>query len=171
MKTKQFKRKEQGRTDYKKRLILLKSKKLRLVIRKSLNNILIQIVQYNPDGDKILISTHSNQLKKFNWSYHRGNIPSAYLTGLLCGTKAKSKKINEAVLDTGLLRNIKKTTIYAALKGVIDAGLKVPVSEDVFPPEERISGKHIVEYGKTKQSSDTQKIFQSTKEKILKQNE
>ena len=118
----QYKRKKEGKTDYKQRILLLKSRKLRLVIRKSLNNILLQIIEYSPDGDKILISTHSNQLKKFNWKFHRSNMPSAYLTGLLCGMKAKFKKIHEAVLDIGLSKNVKKTAIYAALKGAIDAG-------------------------------------------------
>ncbi len=161
-----YKRKKEGKTDYKQRILLLKSRKLRLVIRKSLNNILLQIIEYSPDGDKILISTHSNQLKKFDWKFHKSNIPSAYLTGLLCGMKAKSKKIYEAVLDIGLSRNVKKTAIFAALKGVIDAGLKVSASEEVFPSEDRISGKHIADYKK----NDIQKIFHQTKEKILKQN-
>ena len=35
-----YKRKKEGKTDYKQRILLLKSRKLRLVIRKSLNNIL-----------------------------------------------------------------------------------------------------------------------------------
>ena len=39
-------------------------------------------------------------------------------------------------------------------------------SEEVFPSEDRISGKHIVDYKK----NDIQKVFQQTKEKILKQN-
>src|SRR3989344_3170326 len=161
-----YKRKKECKTDYKQRILLLKSRKLRLVIRKSLNNILLQIIEYSPDGDKILISIHSNQLKKFNWKFHRSNMPSAYLTGLLCGMKAKSKKIHEAVLDIGLSKNVKKTAIYAALKGVIDAGLKISASEEVFPSEDRISGKHIADYKK----NDIQKVFQQTKEKILKQN-
>ena len=164
-----YKRKREGKTDYRKRILLLKSRKLRLVIRKSLNNILLQIIEYSPDGDKILTSTHSNQLKKFNWKFHRSNIPSAYLTGLLCGVKAKSKKINEVNLDIGLEKNVKKTAIYSALKGVIDAGVKISASKEVFPSEDRISGKHIADYNKNK--SEIQKIFQQTKEKILKQNE
>ena len=38
-----YKRKREGKTDYRKRLKLLKSDKLRFVVRKSLNNILTQI--------------------------------------------------------------------------------------------------------------------------------
>ncbi len=31
----------------------------------------------------------------------------------------------------------------AALKGVIDAGLKVPANEETFPTESRINGEHL----------------------------
>ncbi|MND09528.1 50S ribosomal protein L18P [compost metagenome] len=31
----------------------------------------------------------------------------------------------------------------AALKGVVDAGLKVPAGAETFPPEERINGEHL----------------------------
>ena len=31
----------------------------------------------------------------------------------------------------------------AVVKGVIDAGIKVPSDEETFPPEERISGEHL----------------------------
>lgn len=138
----QFKRKRQGKTDYKKRLALLKSRKLRFVVRKSLKNILIQIVKYEPDGDKILVSAHSNQLKKFGWKSHKGNKQSAYLTGLLAGVKAKKQNINEAILDLGLTPSIKNSVCYAAVKGAIDAGLKIPSSKEILP---NITSKEIDE--------------------------
>jgi len=128
-----FKRKRQGKTDYKKRLALLKSNKLRFVVRKSLKNILIQIVKYEPNGDKILISAHSNQLKKFGWKSHTGNKQSAYLTGLLAGVKAKKQNISEAILDLGLAPSIKNSVCYAAVKGAIDAGLNIPASKEILP--------------------------------------
>ena len=31
----------------------------------------------------------------------------------------------------------------AVVKGVVDAGLKVPSNEETFPPEERINGEHL----------------------------
>ena len=138
----QFKRKRQGKTNYKKRLALLKSNKLRFVVRKSLKNILIQIVKYEPEGDKILVSAHSNQLKKFGWKSYTGNKQSAYLTGLLAGVKAKKQNINEAILDLGLRPSIKNSVCYAAVKGAIDAGLNIPASEEILP---KISSKEIDE--------------------------
>lgn len=154
-----YKRKRQGKTDYKKRLSLLKSNKLRLVVRKSLKNIIIQIIKYEPNGDKILISAYSNQLKKFGWRYHKGNTPSAYLTGLLCGLKAKKQNISEVILDLGLIPSIKNCVCYAAVKGALDAGLKIPLSKEILPPENRINGVFI--------SKEVNQNFIEIKNKIL----
>lgn len=140
-------RKRTGKTDYRKRLSLLKFEKHRLVIRKSLNNILIQLIMREPKGDKIITSITSKQLEKLGWKGHRGNIPTAYLTGLLCGTKIRDK-VDGVVLDLGLQRLTKGSTIYAALKGIIDAGINIPHSKEIFPSEERICGKDIENYAK-----------------------
>lgn len=170
-----YKRKSKGKTNYKKRITLLKSGKLRLVIRKSLKNIWAQIIQFNPDGDKVLLSAHSNELEKYGWKLSKRNIPSAYLTGLLLGTKAKQKDIKEAILDIGFYRSIKGTIIYALLKGAIDAGLNITHSKEIFPTEERIKGKHILDYyNKNKERftkhkpENLQQEFEGVKEKILK---
>ena len=142
-----FKRKSQGRTDYRKRLKLLKSNIPRLVVRRMLNNILIQIIKYSPDGDQVLASAHSREIVKYGWKGHRGNIPAAYLTGLLCGKKAAGK-VKKCILDIGLQTPIKGSTLYSALKGVLDAGIEIPHSKEVYPSEDRIKGLHIVNYAK-----------------------
>ncbi len=144
--TVQFRRKRIGKTNYKKRLKLLSAKKPRLVIRKSLNNIIAQIVEYNPKGDKIILSTHSRELMKYGWNLNLGNLPSAYLVGLLIGIKAVKKNIKSAILDIGLQKSVKGSRIYAVLKGCIDAGLDIPHSPEILPTEERIKGKHIADY-------------------------
>ena len=146
------------RTDYKQRLGLLKSRKLRLVVRKSLNNILLQIIKYEDDGDKILVSAHSTILKKYGWKFHKGNIPAAYLTGLVLGNEAKKKEINDAILDLGLNRSIKGSVQYAALKGVLDSGIEIKHGKDIFPKEDRLNGKSINE--------EVNKNFQEVKGKI-----
>ena len=150
----------EGKTDYKKRLSLIESKKPRLVVRKTLKNIILQIIEFHPDGDKVLVSAHTKELKKtYNWQSNR-NIPSAYLTGLLLGSKAKKKNIPEAILDMGLNPPIKGSVIYVALKGVTDAGIKIPHSKDIFPTEERIKAQHISDYAK---------LLSENKEKYEKQ--
>lgn len=153
-----FRRKLEGRTNYKKRLQLLVSGKLRLVIRKSLDNITAQIVEYIPVGDKILLSCHSNELKKFGWNSSKSNLPAAYLVGLLLGIKAKEKKIAEAVLDIGLNPSTKGSRIYAVVKGLIDAGFNIPCSKEILPADEKVSGKHIGDYAK-KLKSENKELF------------
>ena len=59
------KRRREGKTDYRKRLKLLKSKKPRLVVRKSLKHVRAQIIKYSPKGDETLVSATSEELKKF----------------------------------------------------------------------------------------------------------
>ena len=158
-KTIPYKRKMNGRTDYRHRLSMLKSRKLRLVVRKSLNNILLQVVKYEPDGDKILMSVHSTSLKRYGWDLHRGNIPSAYLTGLLCGKLSKEKDVREINLDLGLAKSVKGSVQYAAVKGFIDSGVEVPCSEEIFPSNDRIEGKKI--------SEEANKKFLEAKSKII----
>ncbi|MDO8740371.1 MAG: 50S ribosomal protein L18 [Candidatus Woesearchaeota archaeon] len=161
--TVRYRRRRTGKTDYKKRLALLLSNKSRLVIRTSLKNISLQVAEYHPPGDKILASAHSGELEKFGWNINKGNIPAAYLTGLLFGKKMKEKKIGDVVLDIGMQRSIKASRIYAALKGVLDAGIDVPHSKEILPDENRTSGKHIQDHTK----KEVQKMFTSVKEKIL----
>ena len=83
------KRRREQKTDYKKRLALLKSGVPRLVIRKSLENMRVQIVSFNPSGDKTVASAFSAELGEFGWKGGNGNLPAAYLTGLLAGLRAK----------------------------------------------------------------------------------
>ena len=84
----QLKRKIEGRTNYRKRLRLLLSNKPRLVIRRSLNKIISQIIEYHPKGDRTLVSCSSNELMKYGWKGGLKNTPAAYLSGLLIGKKA-----------------------------------------------------------------------------------
>ena len=154
--TLQFRRKKEGKTNYKKRLTLLMSGKNRLVIRKALNNLTLQIIEYSPDGDLVLFSSNSKELIKYGWKAHRGNVPAAYLTGLLLGQKAKDK-IKDCIIDIGLYPSKKGARIYAALKGVIDSGIKIKCAEKVFPKEERIFGKHIENYALSMQKENKEK--------------
>ena len=142
----QFKRRMQGKTDYKKRLEMLKSGKPRLVVRKSLNYITAQIVQFDKTGDKTILSANSRQLKKIGWSFACDNLPAAYLTGLALGKQAVKNKINEAILDSGLYKSSKGNRIYAAAKGAVDAGLKLDIGGEVLPSEERVKGAHIAAF-------------------------
>jgi large subunit ribosomal protein L18 len=165
-KTIRFRRKRQGKTNYKKRLNLLLSGKPRLVVRPSLKGITVQIISAEKIGDKVLAASHSNELKKLGWKFNTGNTPSAYLTGLLTAKKAVKKGIKEAILDIGLRKPVKGGRIFATLKGTVDAGLKVPFSDSILPSEERIKGDHIAKHLDKK---DMPKSFEDIKNKILKE--
>ena len=142
-----YRRRRENKTDYRKRLKLLKSGKPRLVVRRFLNNIQAQIIEYNENGDRTLITVHSKILeKKYGWKGHRGNLPTAYLVGLLIGLEAKKRGINEAILDIGRYKSTKGNSLYAVLKGALDAGLNIPHSEEILPDENRIKGEHIKNY-------------------------
>ncbi len=142
-----FRRRREGRTNYHKRLKLLKSGKPRLVVRKSLNHHVAQIIAYSPEGDKTLVSAHTRELvRDFGWKGHCGNTSSAYLLGLLIGYKAVKMGVKEAILDIGLYPPTKGSSIFAVLKGAVDAGLNVPHSDEIFPGDERIRGEHVANY-------------------------
>jgi large subunit ribosomal protein L18 len=154
----QHRRRREEKTNYKRRLALLKSGKIRVVIRRTSKNMNVQLIEYDPKGDKMLSSANTTELVKLGFS-RGGNTPAAYLVGLLAAKKAAGK-VKEAILDLGLQTNVRGSRIYSALKGVIDGGINVPCSEDIFPKQDRLEGKHISE----KIAAD----FQVVKEKILK---
>jgi large subunit ribosomal protein L18 len=138
-----FRRRREGKTDYKRRLKLLVSGKPRLVVRRSLQYIRAQLIEYHPSGDKTLASAFSRELKRLGWKFACDNLPAAYLTGLLIGKRALEKGVREAILDMGLYPSIKGSRIYAVVKGARDAGLRVPCDEEMLPSESRLRGEHI----------------------------
>jgi len=139
-------RRREGKTNYRRRLELLKGRKNRLVIRKTNTQIILQIVKYEPNGDKVILTTKSSELKKHGWKYSFKSLPAAYLAGMLLAKNAKEHKVVGAVLDLGLQTPIHGNRLFSALKGVIDGGLNVPATDSVFPSEDRLTGKHIAVY-------------------------
>jgi len=142
-----FRRRREGKTNYRSRRALVLSGVPRLVIRLTLNHAIVQVIEAEAVGDRVVVSSHSSELAKtYGWLGNCGNVPSAYLTGLLCGFRAVTNGVDRAFLDVGLHIPSKGTRIFAALKGVVDAGVEVPHSEDILSDEDRISGKHIADY-------------------------
>jgi large subunit ribosomal protein L18 len=137
-------RRLKGKTDYRKRLGLLKSGKPRVVVRNSLKHIRVQFVDYDEKGDRIIASAISNELlNEYNWKFSTSTTPAAYLTGLLAAKRAAETGIKESVLDIGRSIPVKGSKNFAALKGVIDAGIHVPHDKEKLPSEDRILGKHL----------------------------
>lgn len=142
-----FRRRREGKTDYRLRKKMILSERPRLVVRKTCRNFIAQLVQATVIGDMVIASAHSSELrKKYGWLGSLNNLPAAYLTGLLCGLRAAAKGIKEAILDIGLHTPSKGAAVFAAMKGFIDAGVEVPHDESILPDESRIRGEHIMKY-------------------------
>ena len=133
-------RRQEGRTDYNARLYLLQSDKPRLIIRKTNRYIVAQIVKSDVAQDKVLFTVTSKELLAHGWPEKlNGSLKSlvaAYLTGMLLANKAKN--INEAIIDIGLQRNVKKGRLYALVRGASDAGLNIPYGKEVAPDDDRL---------------------------------
>jgi len=138
-----FRRKREGKTNYKKRLALLKSGVPRLVIRRSNKHVLLQLVAYQPDGEKVLATLTSKVLAKHGWTHSQKSIPAAYLTGRAFAKQLVAKQQTKAILDLGFQKHRAGTRICAALQGVVDGGVSVPVGAEIFPPGDRINGAHL----------------------------
>ncbi len=142
-----LRRRRKNKTDYRKRKIMVTSKTPRFTVRASLKNMNTQVVQAHAKGDVTLTTANSRELAEYGWKAHCGNIPAAYLTGLLLGFKAQSKGIEQANPDIGLRRASLGARVFAAIKGAVDSGLTVPCG-DVLPEESRIKGEHISSYAR-----------------------
>jgi large subunit ribosomal protein L18 len=142
-----LRRRREGKTDYQARKALVLSGRPRLVVRNSLKNASAQIIIAKPVGDVVLAAAHSRELKKYGWKAPTGNAPAAYLTGFICGLKAKANGVSEAILDIGLVAPTKGSKLFAVLRGVVDAGVPVPHDEAKIV-EAMVKGEHISKYGK-----------------------
>lgn len=172
-----FARRYNKKTNYSKRLRLLKSRKNRIVLRKTNYNINLQLIKYEPKADKTLLSLTSKKLNEFGW-FPKANTPTAYLTGYLFGAQMLKNGYKNGVVDIDLKIMPAKTELYAAVKGMIDAGIELNVDEKAFPSEDRIKGKHIADYAKENKEKfsayeknnfnvlEIEKIFDETKNKI-----
>jgi len=141
-----FKRHYFGKTDYRKRLALLKSGFPRAIVRTTNKNIIVEIAEYSEKGDKIIAyGTGSTLAKKFNWKHSKKSLSACYLTGYYVGKKAK---ITTCVLDTGLKTPTVGGKIFAVVKGFMDANVHINIGTrktlngkelSMLPTDERIN--------------------------------
>ncbi|MBM3905020.1 MAG: 50S ribosomal protein L18 [Thaumarchaeota archaeon] len=136
-----LRRLREEKTNYKKRKLMLMSRADFITVQISNENTLVQIHKPQFAGDKVIASAHSRFLISKGWKGSRKNVPAAYLTGYMAGKKALASGTTSAILYSGTRRYTQR--MAAALKGVIDAGLEIPASEDTLPADERINGEHL----------------------------
>jgi large subunit ribosomal protein L18 len=126
----------------------------------------VQIIDATPQGDKVIAAANSVELKKYGWQAACGNIPAAYLTGLLCGVRAIKEDVERSVADIGLHEPTKGARVFASLTGVIDAGIQVPHKPGKSPDSKRLKGQHIADHAKALASSNPE-LYQKTFSKYL----
>ena len=143
-----FRRRLSATTDYRRRLRLLKSGMPRAVVRVSNTRTTAQITSYHKDGDVVVATvTGSDLASRYGWpaDLSKKSVPASYLVGFALGKAALAAGHDEAVLDIGLAASTPGNRVYAALRGMVDAGLEVPHGEDVLPDDDRVNGAHIDE--------------------------
>ncbi|NLU45357.1 MAG: 50S ribosomal protein L18 [Euryarchaeota archaeon] len=138
-----FRRRRECRTDYYIRRRLLTGHETRAVIRRSNRNITVQFVDFGMEGDRVKVSASTKDLAKMGWTGACSTVPAAYLVGYLAGKRALDAGTEYAVPDIGMQKPQRGGVLFAVVKGMLDAGLDVPCSEEVLPAEDRILGRHI----------------------------
>lgn len=155
-------RKKEYKTDYSKRIKMLKSNSPRVVFKKTNKYILTQYVKSKEAQDKVEIGVNSKDLLRYGWPKElKGSlksIPASYLTGLLIGKEILRKKLEKPIVDFGMARVLHKNRAFAFLRGLKDSGIDVGCKEEFFPSEERIKGKHI--------KKDFSETFEKIKSKL-----
>jgi len=136
------KRRRKQQTDYQQRKKLIQSGKPRAVVRTSNKHAQTHIAHFQTDGDENTAHAVSKELEEYGWEHATGNLPAAYLTGFLTGIRADE---DTAILDLGLREKKDGGRVFAAVQGMNDAGLEVPVGEEALPQEGRMKGEHIKE--------------------------
>lgn len=141
-----IKRIRQHKTNYRKRAAILVGRHHFITVKVTNQNVLTRLLAPDIKGDKVLATAHSRELVKQGWNGSLNSLPACYLTGILLGKKCLEKNFDSGVLYTGM--NPFTSRVAACLKGIVDAGVHVPASEDSFPEQDRLDGNHIADYAK-----------------------
>ncbi|MEK6833050.1 MAG: 50S ribosomal protein L18 [Nanoarchaeota archaeon] len=143
----QKRRRKENKTDYLKRLKLLKGEKPRIIFRKTNRYIISEYIESKEAQDKVIIGFDSRKLNEYGWPKDaQGSLKSitaSYLTGYLIGKTIIKEKLENPILDSGMNRVLHKNKIYAFIKGLIDSGIKINCKKEFFPEELRIKGQHL----------------------------
>ena len=150
------------KTNYRKRQALLISKQDFVTIKITNQNVISQVLKPEIQGDIVRVSTHSRELRRYGWKGSLNSLPACYLVGLVLGRKALEKGVDKAVLYIG--NKPFTSRIAACMKGIVQAGINIPISSESYPTEHRLNGQHIAEYAlkiKTEDINKYNKYFSS----------
>jgi large subunit ribosomal protein L18 len=135
-----------GLTSYRVKKKAVLSHGVLLAVRVSGKNVTAAFIKPRVEGDKTLYSVHSHTLRKLGWKGSLKSIPACYLLGLLAGKGVLGKGVKEAYLYCGIVPFVKGSRFSAFAKGVIDSGVRVSLSDEVLPDEERLNGGSIAKF-------------------------
>ncbi|MDA4111135.1 MAG: 50S ribosomal protein L18 [Thaumarchaeota archaeon] len=156
-----FRRRREGKTDYRKRKGIIMGKLPFVSIRISGKYIYSQIMKPTATGDLTLAAASSRDLvKKFGWKGSTKNLPGAYLTGFYLGQLAGKGSVKNAIVYSGVGRFVHGSRIASLVNGARDAGLNIQVNDESLPEDYRIQGKHIADYAKKLEAEDKEKFNQ-----------
>lgn len=136
-------REREGKTDYRQRRKLLKGRLPLAVFRKSNRYITLQIVAFDPRGDRTLAAAHSAELRGAGFQGGAKSATAAYLAGHLLALRARSRGVERAVLHLGRHASTPGSRLYAALRGAREGGLDIPASEEILPGDDRLDGEAV----------------------------
>lgn len=139
-----LKRIRSDKTNYRRRAAVLIGRHSFVTIKVTDQNIFVQLLKPTPTGDVVIASAHSRELVKHGWKGALNNLPACYLTGLLLGKKVLEKGAPKAVIYLGMYKFTSR--VAACIRGLVNAGVNIPVSEESLPEDDRITGKHIADY-------------------------
>jgi large subunit ribosomal protein L18 len=143
------------KTNYRKREALLISKLDFVTIKISNQNVIAQVLKPEIQGDIVRVSTHSRELRRYGWKGSLNSLPACFLVGLVLGRKALEKGVDKAVLYIG--NKPFTSRIAACMKGIVQAGINIPISSESYPTEHRLNGQHIAEYARKIKTEDINK--------------
>ncbi|KAK7860173.1 60s ribosomal protein l5 [Quercus suber] len=132
-----FKRRREGKTDYRARVRLInqdKNKyntpKYRFVVRFTNKDITAQIISASIAGDLVLAAAYSHELPRYGLEVGLTNYAAAYCTGLLLARR--------------VLKTLEMDVEYEGnVEGALDGGLDIPHSEKRFAGFGKGDGKHL----------------------------
>jgi len=133
-----FKRRREGRTDYKARVQLVKqsknkynSPKYRFVVRFSNKKVTCQVVFSEVTGDKVMCAAYSTELAKHGVKVGFKNYAAAYATGLLCARRLLTKVGLAAKYDgigdeeaNGELNDVEADEDKRPFRAMLDVGIR-----------------------------------------------
>jgi large subunit ribosomal protein L18 len=132
------------KTNYRKREALLISRQNFVTIKITNQNLIAQVLKPEIHGDRVKVSTHSRELRRHGWKGSLNSIPACFLVGTLLGRKALEKGVKNAILYVG--NKPFTSRVAACAKGIVHAGVNIPISSESFPSEYRLNGQHIANY-------------------------